>query len=109
MKYAHLDRLRDDEEELLRATSVTIHVRVWPGGGGYEASVPGYSGLIGFRTLEDLEPLRRTLQRHLDGLTNSAAALFLHETCRIPEKGARVGVLLRAPSIVVLEALKDAL
>lgn len=107
MKYAHLDRLRDDDEDLLRATSITIHVRVWRGGGGYEASVPGYSGIIGFKSVDDVEPLRRTLQRHLDNLTNSAAAEFLETATRLMMNplAEKVSITLRAPGAVVSEVL----
>lgn len=109
MKYAHLDRLRDDDDEdLLRANSVSVHVRVWTGGGGYEASLPGFPGIIVFRTLEDTEPLRRTLQRHLDGLANSAAATFLEGVVRKdPRKSDYVMITLRAPGVIVSEVLKN--
>ena len=101
---AALDRLSEDDTEAVQPETVTVRVL----DDGLVLRVPGLPLAVARPDCGSLEPLRRYLQRHLDGLRNSEAAALLIEnrreekhtttfTVKVPLAVARVAFAEPAP------------
>ncbi len=101
MKYAHLNRLINEDDDELCAVDVEIHVHRK----GASAAVPGFTGQFQVKG-DDLSVVKRTLQRHVDCLTNAEAADFI-ETNHKKAGGSAVKVLVRVPKIILVEVQRE--
>lgn len=101
MKYDHLNRLINDDDDELCAIDVPIFVHRK----GTSAAVPGYTGQFQVKG-DDLSLVRKTLQRHVDALTNSDAAHFI-ELNHKKAAGSAVKVLVRVPKIIFVEVQRE--